>query len=91
MLLGTTFKQFYIQNCLIKKLKCIFIFSGFVLEDWLSTHNYADTVPLSDFAVTMLVDDLQIGSYLLEEQCSAGVALFIPNTGNWNKGLKIRN
>ena len=43
-------------------------------------------MPLSDFVVTMLVDELQIGSYLLEEQCTAGVEPFILKTGNWNKG-----
>ena len=44
-------------------------------------------MPLSDFVVTMLVDELQIGSYLLEEQCAAGVEPFILKTGNWNKGM----
>ena len=59
---------------------------GFDLDDWLLENSYSNTVPLSDFVVIMLVDTLQIGSYLLDEQCSSGVAPFIPTTGNWNKG-----
>ena len=71
---------------MLTSLFCCFS-TEFILEDWLSRHYYPNTVPLSDFVVTMLVDELQIGSYLLEEQCTAGVEPFILKTGNWNKGL----
>ena len=68
----------------------VYVFDYFIdfnLDEFLVQRGYENSNPLSDLAVTMLMEHLEIGSYFSEDQCNIGETPFLTNTDNWNKGV----